>query len=174
MAWTAFPTWSVGQVSLASDWNTYVAGNSNFLATPPVLRVYRSGALSTTAALAQLIPYDTVQEDSQLGFNTGTSLYTVKVAGEYLVSAAIAIEFGTDLNYLTAYVYQNPNGTGNVPIEMGACELSASGIGLTARAIGLARCSVGDTLSGYYDASAAWTVNGNVYATTMRIVKVSN
>jgi hypothetical protein len=32
MAWTAFPTWVVGQVSLASDWNTYVANNGAFLA----------------------------------------------------------------------------------------------------------------------------------------------
>ena len=31
MAWTAFPTWAVGQVSLASDWNTYVANNMQYL-----------------------------------------------------------------------------------------------------------------------------------------------
>ena len=168
MAWTVFPTWAVGQVSLASDWNTYVAGNMQWLATPPILRAYRLTGMNTIAATGQIIPYDTVQEDTLLGYVVGTSLYTVPVAGEYFCAAGITVNAGTDVEYLTAYVTL----TGSPAISSDGTFSAATA--LTAKAVGLVRCIVGDTLSGTYDAQSAWVCIVTSYATALHLVKVSN
>jgi hypothetical protein len=107
MAWTAFPTWVAGQVSVASDWNTYVAGNMSFLATPPMWRVYRATAYTLAASTTTVFPYDTVSYDSASGFSTSTHLYTVPVAGTYTMTAQLNTTSSTAAHAYFLTIYHN-------------------------------------------------------------------
>ena len=85
MAWTGpYPTWTVGQVSLASDWNTYVAGNVSFLAAAPAGRMYPTNQTVIEAATSQVTSM--VQDYAQNGVTYASNALTVTVAGIYTVS----------------------------------------------------------------------------------------
>ena len=171
MAWTSFPTWIVGQVSLASDWNTYVAANMSFLATPPLCKVYRNTALNATASAYTIMPYDTVIVDTVSGFSVGSSLYTVAVAGSYLV----ALRHGS----ANAIRCQAATGHNSSVYSAGSDGISsATVVGSTVSDI-VSGVSVGDTLEGYYYFGAADAVEVGIaapggYQCWMTILKVSN
>jgi hypothetical protein len=171
MAWTAFPTWIVGQISLASDWNTYIAANMNFLATPAMWRVYRASALTLTASSQVIFPYDTVLFDSASGFSTSTHQYTVEIAGYYKVSAQMLTSVTTAARSFLLSAYHNSAefsrgleyGTdgGNTP----ACVVGGAIIGL---------CAVSDTLEIYYYATSADAITVGAVANWFTGYKVSN
>ena len=103
MAWTNFPTWTVGQVSTASDWNTYVAANMQTLATPPIMRCYRNGAL--TVANENPAPYDTVNFDSASGYSVSTFKYLTPVAGYYFAYAQWGLNAYVDTDQMGMQLY---------------------------------------------------------------------
>lgn len=169
MAWTAFPTWVVGQVSTASDWNTYVAANGNFLATPPIARVYRNSALTATSSANTLMPYDTVSFDSVSGFSVSTHLYTVAVAGTYSLIVGLGWTSVADTTEYVAFTYHNGAQTNFIEATAGAT------VNAVAQCQDFIVCIVGDTLSGQYYISAADAFNvGGTSGCIMSILKVSN
>ena len=172
MAWTAFPTWVVGQVSTASDWNTYVAANMNFLATPPLLRAWRSTAYTTGTSGATLLPINFVGTDSVSGFNTSTSLYTCQVAGSYLVTGGLSIGGATAADNYELYIYENGgvysqgNGTGwaagNGQLNLTATDIVTGAVAGTT------------TIALWYLTQTAQAVNVSSATNFLSIVKVSN
>ena len=68
MAWTTVPTFTAGQVIAASDLNTYLRDDSNYLYSRPHFMVYMASAASIATGGA-VIPYDTVFLDSNTSWN---------------------------------------------------------------------------------------------------------
>ena len=167
MAWTNFPTWTVGQVSTASDWNTYVAANMQTLATPPILRVYRNSAFNYVSSTATIIPYDTVQLDSASGFSVSTHLYTCPVAGSYAVTARHSTAFVGVRIY--AAIYHNVSEVSRGWDGQSAGNISAGTVTDT-----VPSCSAGDTLAGWYYFGAADACQVGTTFTYMSIIKESN
>ena len=170
MAWTAFPTWVVGQVSLASDWNTYVANNMQFLATPPFCKVYRQSA--TTGSAANPSPYDTVVADTVSGYSVSTFKYTVAIAGTYQVLTSWNLAGAADGAYLNVSIVHNVSSAGS---NQGT-QNGAAGNVQTQCLDTVNGCVVGDTLFSFYSGSAslAASVGGPPYLCYMTILKVSN
>ena len=152
MAWTGFPTWIVGQISTASDWNTYIAANATFLSVPPMWRVYRTAA--STGSSANPAPYDTKTGagawDSTGGYSVSTFKYTVSVAGYYTVIASWGQASVVDGGYLNAYIYHN----GSVSCIVLGQDIGAAG-NASQSAQELMVCVVGDTINGGYNASTS-------------------
>ncbi len=95
MAWTALPTWTVGQVSLASDWNTYVAGNLNFLAQLPTILCAPTAQTVTTSGGALGITISATPIVQQGGFTSAsTSAITVTLAGVWLLTWQVTYQSG--------------------------------------------------------------------------------
>jgi hypothetical protein len=94
MSWTNFPTWVTGQVSTASDWNTYVAANMQTLATPPLF-VMNAGqttsGIVTSTSTALLINNGSFLYGMSL---SGTTEVVVPVDGYYDVHSAVTMNFG--------------------------------------------------------------------------------
>ena len=168
MAWTAFPSFIVGHISSAADWNTYVVANGNFLATPPMARVYRNAA--STGLSANPIVYDTKNFDSANAYATGTGYYTVPVNGNYLVQATW-VQLGTaDGQVLAAEVFHN----GVMTCENYGCNFGSAGnTGSWCQDL-IGPCAVGDTLNGGYVASQSLAVLVGSAYTFMWVLKVSN
>lgn len=124
MAWTAFPTWVVGQVSLASDWNTYVAANMNFLAAPPTGRAYASVAqsLSGTPGWGIIELNNITWAANGMSINTGSYVFTVPVPGYYLCTGAVAISLDNNPQLCIAGIGHNSQ-----------TSATAQGAGLTIR-----------------------------------------
>lgn len=172
MAWTAFPTWVVGQVSLASDWNTYVANNMQFLATPPCCSVYRTAALTVSSA-GGVLPFDTVLDDTASGFSLSTHLYTVPVAGRYWCYA----QYILGASFTSGLYAQNAIQHNGSAIKIGGTPYPASSNAeLTAAITGYVVCVVGDTLGDNFFTNTATpqTLSVGQANTFMDIVKVSN
>jgi len=170
MAWTTPPGWSVGQVSTASDWNTYVEANTIFLANPPVLRVYRTSSWAGANTMT-LIPYDTVQVDTASGFNTSNALYTIPVTGRYAVTVTASYVNASSGNVLQSAIYINGN-----PWAVGPLMVTGVNANYMAQATDLCvTCNAGDTIAGYSTTSIG-TPTAVLGPTTifMSIVKVSN
>lgn len=170
MAWTGYPTWAIGQVSTASDWNTYVNANINFLAAPAFAYVYRANAITVTSQ--NPAAYDTVRTDSVGGFNVSTHLYTVAVAGTYVVDVAWSASGVSDFSWLNLFVRYN----GAVWSTYDGCPTGAAGgdIGYQYSDM-VGPCIVGDTLSGSTNASGSFAaVDLAGFACFMAILKVSN
>lgn len=171
MAWTAFPTWVVGQVSLASDWNTYVANNMSFLATPPMARIYRNTAYTASATnTITLMPYDSVSFDSVSGFSVSTHLYTVAVAGTYLVTSQIYWSSVLDGNYMVIFTQHNGSLWNELQLTAGG---NMNGGPEITDLVG--PCIVGDTISSAFEVGSAYAcATGPASGTAMNILKVSN
>ncbi len=115
MAWTAFPTWVSGQVSLAADWNTYVAANLNFLAQLPTIlcaptaqSVISAGTAAAISSMALVL-----QQGGYTSF-ASSGVITVGVTGVWLVNYQITWQsggggLGAAGNY-QAQVYHNGGG----------------------------------------------------------------
>jgi hypothetical protein len=174
MAWTAFPTWVAGQVSLASDWNNFVAANMQFLATPPMWRAYLNGAYTLTAGAFTLFPYDTVTIDTVDGFNTTSSEYVVQVAGTYAVAGSFISSSSAAAHSYIFSLYYNGNesqrgfcggGDPTSPIDNGAYLPEAL----------IGPCVVGDQLQMYYYATSADALQvGQSYLNWFNGCKISN
>ena len=169
MAWTAFPTWVVGQVSTASDWNTYVAANMNFLATPPICRVYRSANYGS-ASSANPCPFDTVEVDSASGYSTGTAKYTVQVAGSYLVVVSWNLASASDGIYFSTSIVHN--GT-PVAINEGVQNGYAGNVQAIVTDV-IPSCAVNDTIWGAYSCQSSLNTAPGAALCYMTIVKVGN
>jgi hypothetical protein len=106
MTWTAFPTWVVGQVSLASDWNTYVANNMQFLATPPFGHViFASQSISSGASTQASMTSGTVSTGG--GVTTSSNNFVVPVAGTYQIMAQAGYAPGIVSSYWACSIVYN-------------------------------------------------------------------
>lgn len=169
MAWTALPTWVVAQVSLASDWNNYVAANLNFLALPPVMRCWKSAA--DGVASQNPITYDVVQFDNYNGYDAFSGyVYTVPVPGTYLHCAAWSIGTVADGGYINVILYKS----GAVHFYCYNTGSGAAGSG-GYQAVSYPTCVVGDTLYAAQtnNAAGAPQFESSPYS-YMYILKVSN
>ena len=89
MAWTGpYPTWAVGQISQASDWNTYVAGNASWLAVRPSGRIYANSSTTTVSGTPITLLLGAT-DYLQGGMTTGTNTLVIPVTGVYLVSWSV-------------------------------------------------------------------------------------
>ena len=175
MGWTptlngvyqSIPTWVVGQVSVATDWNNYVAGNMNFLASPPMFRVYRSA--SYTAISANPVPWDTVLFDTAGGYSTQNFKYTVMYAGLYLCGMGVNQVGVSDSGYLNIWMYRT--GT-DFCYQYGTGFGNAGNAGFLIQ--GSTVCAVGDTLYGAFNASASLAETTGPTQNFMYGVKISN
>lgn len=172
MAWTTFPTWVIGQVSTASDWNTYVLGNVTSLAQPPYALVYRNAA--STGLSANPTPYDTILAHDATyptAYNVSTFLYTVPVAGTYFVNASW-VQTGAPVGgFLDVGIVYNAgtysdsyginNGTAGGVIQNWAMDL-------------VGPCAVNDTLSALYSGGNSLATSPGPQLDFMHITKVSN
>jgi hypothetical protein len=136
MAFVAMTTRSAGYVVPASEWNQLIA-NDNFLKTKVDFigaRAHLSATLTTTVENVEtLIHLDHEDYDVGADFDAATShLYTVPVAGYYLVMAQVA--FGDShgamyscrvLDNAAAYVV---NVTGTEPYEPGKVYVTGSNV----------------------------------------------
>ena len=172
MAWTTFPTWVIGQVSTASDWNTYVLGNVTSLAQPPYALVYRNAA--STGSSANPIPYDTILAHDATyptAYSVSTFLYTVPVAGTYFVNASWVQSGAADGGWLNVGVVYNAVAySDSVGINNGA----AGGVIQNWAMDLVGPCAVNDTLSAWYSASNSLATSPGPQADFMHITKVSN
>ena len=178
MAWTAEKTWNIGDVLSAEDLNIYLSANLQSIAYPPRAYMYRAAALTPAAASTwYAAPFDTVLYDTTGGYSISTTLYTVSVAGVYLVSMAYQINAGVAHATAAAGVTKNGTGFGSVYYQswMGALQTNTS-VNPVGNVSGQVKCVVGDTLGTMYQeypGTYAWFV-GSVYNSYMTILKVSN
>lgn len=97
MAWTGFPTWVVGQVSTASDWNTYVAANMAFLAGVAANQVatQQSSASTSYTDLSTVGPAVTLVTGANaivaVGSNIENANLSVNTYMSYAVSGASTV-----------------------------------------------------------------------------------
>jgi hypothetical protein len=168
VSWQAYPTWAVGQVSTASDWNQYIASNVNFLATPPVCRATRNAAWSLTAATA-IVPYDAAFYDTASGFNASSHLYSAPVVGYYQVWGGYQGTTSSTNQAYNAQVWHNlaVASVGN------QTEVPSTSEGFAVYTLDVVQCAIGDTLGIYYfsQGTGAGATGGNTY---MGVLKVSN
>ncbi len=107
MAYTTPKTWAVGDVLTAADMNTYVRDNVSFLANPPKVRCYNSGAISTTTATFTKLTFDTnrVNIDTMHSTVSNTSRLTCNTAGFFsIISQAQFPANATGQRYLDIYL----------------------------------------------------------------------
>lgn len=169
MAWTAFPTWTVGQVSLASDWNTYVAANMNFLATPPACRVFLSTNGTSAAAGYTNLVFDHDLYDNYSAYTSGT--YTVPVAGSYFVTAAISYTGGTTTDVYSVYIFVN---SASWAQGSGGQESATTGFAEMQVSDCTTQLTVGATIQTVYYTQTSVTIEGAFSATYMSLFKFSN
>jgi hypothetical protein len=128
MAWTAFPTWVVGQVSLASDWNTYVAGNMNFLATPPSGRVWGSGGTSVTGSFTTIGMTNTSYLKNGMTTDGSTGL-VVPTTGRYRIVAVVTMTGGSGgAGAVQINIASSPTSSAQVPYLAAGVSIVASDI----------------------------------------------
>lgn len=107
MSWNGFPTWSVGQVSLASDWNTYVAANMTYLYEKPYIRAYAlSNATNMSESTTTQITLDTVQS-SGYGFTLSSNNLITPQSGTYIVMGQIGLQTYSATYPLDVNIYHN-------------------------------------------------------------------
>lgn len=177
MAWTAYPTWVVGQVSTASDWNTYVANNVSFLATPPMFRVYRNASLTLTSGVNTKLVFDTVNFDSQTGYGTVSGEYNIEVAGTYYFYTQISSSVPTAGHGGIAKFYYNPQSAGASVWSQGSWDATNAATDDNWAAVNndlIGPCLVGDQVDVRYLAVDADGCNTGTNLTYFGGFKVSN
>lgn len=146
MAWSTPKTWNVGDVLTASDMDTYVRDNTNFLYQRPYILAYNSVLVSVPNSSVTPVTLGTVLA-SGYGLVIGTggtaNKAVIPIAGIYHIAFAVQLagSGGSGGNYLVASVQQNGSGTINgatVPTYMSFPGSAGSG---------LANCAVNDTIS---------------------------
>jgi hypothetical protein len=87
MAWNTPKTWAVGDILTASDVNTYVRDNTNFLNAPPSARVYNDAAISINNDTITALTFNSERWDTDTIHNTSTNTnrLTCQTAGLYLI-----------------------------------------------------------------------------------------
>ena len=171
MAWTAPITLTVGQLMTASYLNTYVAANLTFLASPATALVYFAGAANTNANVYNVFTFNSVVYDSTSGFNTGTGLYTVSVAGIYWTQFFTTVSATAASTFLYAAIGHNA-----APVQYGCMQVETGGDTgiLSSVSYGLNVCAIGDTLESYIYCSQVCPVYSGLQLNNMSILKVSN
>jgi hypothetical protein len=127
------------------------------LAAPsgPRTVVYRTGAWSTVATTATIVPFDTLGTDAVTESNPNlwtmaTALYRCPIAGRYLVDSVVNVGGTAAGQYLRIGVYRN----GTI-CRWGPYNVMPSGLTMMAAIGTTVRCAVGDTLGIYYLCSTA-------------------
>lgn len=105
MTWTAFPTWVVGQVSTASDWNTYVANNMQFIYNQGswVTPVFTNSWVNYNPALSQAgyrLVQNIVYLRGTLAGSTGTSAFTLPAGFTPTLETTFPASVNTGFAYL--------------------------------------------------------------------------
>ena len=155
MAWTGpYPTWVVGQVSLASDWNTYVAGNGSWLAVRPAGRLY--AATQTACANGSLTQITLGTTDYlQGGMTTSTNTLIIPVAGIYFctwsVTWGIVAAGGTNW---TAELFKNGSA-----VRSTITNIYTGSASLVLTSGDSVSCAAGDTLTLYGEQSSGQSEN---------------
>lgn len=169
MAWTTPKTWNVGDIMLASDLNTYVRDNTNFLAAPPLLRVYRNAAYTGVGGTAvTVMPFDTVQYDTSSAWNSGGHYYAVPVVGSYLTVSCLT--WATGAGTTNTVITKNAVTWANGPLITQIAGMS----NFSSPAVDIVVCTtVGDQITISYANSGAVGLFGGADAFAS-IVKVSN
>lgn len=85
MGWTTPKTWLTNDVVPASDKNTYIRDNTNFLFRPPAALLTHSTSQDIPAGQTTALTFDTVVRDSHGMYSADQPRrLTIKVAGLYL------------------------------------------------------------------------------------------
>ena len=183
MAWSAFPTWVVGQVSTAADWNTYVANNMQFLAVPPAGRIIGAATTIQTSYVYAQIAYGSTDFLTG-GMTTSLSVVqlTVPVVGKYWVNAVIGSMNGaanaTVTGPVQCAIYYNGalSGAGSRKVQV-----FANASWPYAAYCGPSNLLAGDTIALYCAQNLtlggnafADPSNGNVISHELGAIKVSN
>jgi hypothetical protein len=92
MAFTAFRTWTVGEVVTAAQLNEQLRDNGNFFNSPPACRVYRTTTLSLSDNTDTVVGMDAESFDYSTAFHdnvTNNSRITIPsgLGGRYLCMA---------------------------------------------------------------------------------------
>ena len=98
MAWSTPKTWAVGDILTASDMNTYVRDNTNFLNTPPSCRAYNNADISIATSASTVLTFNSERWDNDTIHSTvtNTGRLTCRTAGLYHIHGNIAWQSSTD------------------------------------------------------------------------------
>jgi hypothetical protein len=119
-------------------------------------RVHRAGAWSPGTLGPNIFLWDTVDDDTLGMYSTGSGLWTVPLAGCYLMSAVLAVTATAVSQYLRLTAYRNGAGYLNGTYTLAP----AAGQGIYASCALPVRCQRADTLATYYDLSTAGLTGG--------------
>ena len=91
MAWNTPKTWAVGDILTASDMNTYVRDNTDFLNAPPSARVYNDADISVANNTLVALTFNTERWDTDTIHNTSTNTnrLTCQTAGLYHIYGTV-------------------------------------------------------------------------------------
>ena len=98
MAWSAPKTFVVGDVLTASDMNTYVSDNTDFLNTPPSARVYNNADIEIANETTTALTFNTERWDNNTIHSTSsnTGRLTCRTAGLYYIYGHVSFASSTD------------------------------------------------------------------------------
>jgi hypothetical protein len=176
MAFTTPGTATAGEVLTAAFWNTNVRDNSNFLYSPPMVRIVRTTNLTSYVSQAA-IQYETevFDTDSMVNLATDATKITINTAGVYWVffrarPSGTATITRTVLNLLL-------NGSSIASQDLVQISTTTSGVGNLSVMLPL---SVGDEITSAADmiGGSAYTIPGNatenVQRATLQLTWVGN
>jgi hypothetical protein len=98
MAWSTPKTFVVGDVLTASEMNTYVSDNTDFLNTPPSARVYNSANLAVANNTNTILTFNSERWDNNTIHSTvtNTGRLTCRTAGLYHIYGHASFASSTD------------------------------------------------------------------------------
>lgn len=170
-------TWTVGQLVTAALMNSNIQALGNFVLAPPLAGMVQNTtqSLSTSGTYFDLL-LDTNVLDSDGGHSTisNTAVYTIQVAGTYLVWAGVSFASNTTSGRAIRMVH-NSN-----PIQGSGAwlpTLSTGGNTSFGSIPQMVACAVGDTIKAQILQSSGGALSTNSateFACTMNILRVSN
>lgn len=108
----------------------------------PLFQVKQANSQSIGNSSVTTLSYDTLIFDSHSGWNSGTHVYTVQVAGWYW--ASILVNWQTNTSGIRT-CRLNRNGTGS-SVVIGTCTPGTGTSAIGTYITGPVQCSIGDTL----------------------------
>lgn len=118
----------------------------NFLLNPPSCKLTQATGQAFTSSAVTTVALDTVQWDPWAGFNNATDVWTVPVAGMYLIIATLGLPAGTSEGNRLLQIRVN-----NAALADGSGQIEFPGSLSTTNWDGdvviTTRCNVGDAIS---------------------------
>ena len=164
-------TWANGDIITArfsvpiSGWGSNVIMSQDASTRAVALSVALTTV--TTGIASQVVKFNSITNDTHGGYNATTGLYTVPVAGWYLVSTSILFSDVSSATDCSINIQKN----GATVKQIYAGTIGSGAAGQHSDGSHLVFCNAGDTLGVYATGDASFTLDSNGTRTVMSIAR---